>query len=213
MEAHKVNVPALTVGCHFEEEEIDNAEESGLTRELPTFTWGRIRIWALHVIFRRRMPPREADGERREGGSRCADHLVETTSSRYRILFRLMALGYATAAMYHVAALAVPAFARTAYPPTYPPVRHIAFVMVDSLTSFLFLARPRWFIWPYVALTVQILQGHGLRGWQTWLDKHQLNWIDAITVFGALLGLALLLFDRLNGKSGEFTSAGNAMNR
>ena len=106
-----------------------------------------------------------------------------------------MALGCATAAFYHVAALAFPAFAKMAYPPTYPPLRHITFVIADSLTSFLFLLRPRWFIWFYLVLTVQILQGHGLRGWQTWVDKHQFNWIDAITVFGALLGLVLLLLD------------------
>ena len=87
-----------------------------------------------------------------------------------------------------------------AYPATYPPLRHITFVIVDSLTSFLFLSRPRWFIWPYLVLTIQILQGHGLRGWQTWVGKHQVNWIDAITVFGALLGLVLLALDLVDQK-------------
>jgi len=111
-----------------------------------------------------------------------------------------MALGFATAAIYHVAALAIPAFANMAYPRTYPPVRHITFVVVDSLTGLLFLSRPRWFIWPYLLLTVQILQGHGLGGWRTWVNKHQVNWIDAVTVFGALLGLVLLLLDRISGE-------------
>jgi hypothetical protein len=113
-----------------------------------------------------------------------------------------MAVGCAVAALYHVAALAIPAFGKMAYAATYPPLRHIAFIILDSLTSLLFLSRPRWFIWPYLLLTVQILQGHGVRGWQTWVGKNQVNWIDAITVFGALLGLALLALDLVDQKRG-----------
>ena len=78
----------------------------------------------------------------------------------------------------------------------YPPLRHVTFVIVDGLGAFLFLSRPRWFIWPYLVLTLQVLQGHGVRAWQTWVQEHQLNWIDAITVSGILLGLTLLLLDR-----------------
>jgi hypothetical protein len=134
------------------------------------------------------------------------DRLGEATPSRYRILFRLMAAGCAMAAVCHVAALAIPAFGKMAYAPGYPPLRHVTFVIVDSLASFLFLSRPRWFIWPYLVLTIQILQGHGLRGWRTWADKHQLNWVDAITVFGALLGLVLLALDLVDQRRGEFMS-------
>jgi hypothetical protein len=67
---------------------------------------------------------------------------------------------------------------------------------VNSLAAFLFLKRPRWFIWPYLALTAQVLQGHGVRLWQTWVDAHQINWLDAIVVPGVLLGLVLLLRER-----------------
>jgi len=114
-----------------------------------------------------------------------------------------MAAGFMVAALYHLAALAVPAFARMAYSPTYPQLRHITFVIVNILAASLFLWRPRWSIWPYLALTIQILQGHGVHGWRSLILKHQLNWVDAITVFGALLGLILLLFDRVAGKRGE----------
>jgi hypothetical protein len=107
-----------------------------------------------------------------------------------------MAAGFALAALYHVTALAIPAFAKIAYPPTYPPLRHVTFAIVDSLGAFLFLTRPRWLIWPYMVLTLQVLQGHGVRAWQTWVHEHWLNWIDAITVLGILLGLILLLLDR-----------------
>ena len=133
--------------------------------------------------------------------SRYTDGLRQATTPR--VLFRLVAAGFAAAALYHLAALASPAFARMAYSPTYSPLRHIAFVIVDILAASLFLWRPRWFIWPYLALTIQILQGHGVHAWRTLIYKHQLDWIDAITAFGALLGLILLLFDRIAGKRRE----------
>jgi hypothetical protein len=107
-----------------------------------------------------------------------------------------MAAGCAGTALYHLAALLIPAFAKIAYPLTYPLLQHVTFMIVDGLAALLFLLRPRWFIWPYLALTVQVLQGHGVRGCRTWVQKHQLDWIDGITVFGVFIGLALLVPDR-----------------
>jgi hypothetical protein len=129
----------------------------------------------------------------------------QATAPHYKVLFQLAAAGFAIAALYHVAALAIPSFARMAYPPTYPTLRHITFVIVNILAASLFLWRPRWFIWPYLALTIQILQGHGVHGWRILVHEHRLNWIDGITVFGALTGLILLLRDRAAGKRREFT--------
>jgi hypothetical protein len=133
--------------------------------------------------------------------SRYTDCVGQVTTPR--VLFSLLAAGFAAAALYHLAALTIPAFAKMAYSPSYPQLRHIVFVFVDILAASLFLWRPRWFIWPYLALTIQILQGHGVHGWQSLHYKHQLDWIDVITVFGALLGLILLLFDRIAGKRRE----------
>jgi hypothetical protein len=113
-----------------------------------------------------------------------------------RAPFRFMAAGCAGAALYHLTALLIPAFAKIAYPLTYPTLRHITFIMLDGLAALLFLLRPRWFIWPYLVLTVQVLQGHAVRGYQNWVQKHQLNWIDTITVFGVFMGLVLLVLDR-----------------
>ena len=107
-----------------------------------------------------------------------------------------MAAGFTLAGLYHLAALAIPAFARVAYPPMYSALRHVIFVIVDSLGAWLFLRRPRWLIWPYLVLTLQVLQGHGVRAWQTLVNEHQINWIDAVTVLGVLLGLISLLLDR-----------------
>src|ERR1700733_5636015 len=105
---------------------------------------------------------------------------IVATASHNSILFRLMAVIFGLAALYHAAALFIPAFAKAAYPATYPPLRHVAFVIVNSLAAFLFLKRPRWFIWPYLVLTVQVLQGHGGRLWRAWGDEHQINWVDLI---------------------------------
>ena len=118
------------------------------------------------------------------------------SGARLTIPFRVMAAGFAVAALYHLAALAIPAFANIAYPPMYPPLRHVAFVIADVLGASLFLSRPRWFLWPYLVLTLQVLQGHGVRAWRTWTLERRINWIDAITVLVVLFGLILLLLDR-----------------
>jgi hypothetical protein len=107
-----------------------------------------------------------------------------------------VAAAFGIAALYHLAALAVPAFAAVAYSPAYPPLRHVVFVLVDSAGAFLFLSRPPWLIWPYLVLTFQVMQGHGVRLWQTWALERQISSIDAITVFVVLMGLLLLFLDR-----------------
>jgi peptidoglycan/LPS O-acetylase OafA/YrhL len=117
-----------------------------------------------------------------------------------------MAVIFGLAVLYHAAALSIPAFTKAAYPATYPPLRHVAFIMVNSLAAFLFLKRPRWLIWPYMVLTAQVLQGHGVRLRQTWVDAHKINWIDVIVVCGVLLGLVLLLQERKEKRNK--TSAG-----
>jgi len=124
--------------------------------------------------------------------------LAVATASRRTILFRFVAVGFALAAIYHLAALAIPTFARVAYPPAYPVLRHVAFVIVDS---------PRWFIWPYVLLTLQVLQGHDVRAWQTWVQEREIQWIDDITVLGILLGLVLLFLDRAHWNTRRFCVA------
>jgi len=122
-------------------------------------------------------------------------------ASHSSIPFRLMAVIFVLAVLYHAAALSIPAFAKAAYPATYPPLRHVAFIIVNSLAAFLFLRRPRWFIWPYLVLTAQVLQGHGVRLRQTWVDARQINWIDVIVVSGVLLGLVLLLRERIDQRN------------
>jgi len=110
--------------------------------------------------------------------------------------FRLMAAGFAAAALYHLTALTIPAFARVSYSPTYPVWRHLTFILVDGSAAYFMLRRLPWFIWAYLVLTIQVLQGHGLRLWQVWFGQHRIQWIDLITVLGTLLGLLFLYWDR-----------------
>jgi hypothetical protein len=84
------------------------------------------------------------------------------------IRFRVMAVGFAGTALYLLAALAVPAFAKIAYAPAYPPLRQIVFILFDGSAAYLMLSRPPWFIWLYLVLTAQVIQGRGGRAWQTW---------------------------------------------
>jgi hypothetical protein len=116
-----------------------------------------------------------------------------------------MAAGFTIAALFHCAGLASPALSRISHAPTYPPLRHVVFILIDGVAAFLFWSPPRWFIWPYVLLTVQVLQGHGARAWDTWSQAQKVNWIDVITVMGTLLGLTLLAMERKHagGKTRE----------
>jgi hypothetical protein len=53
--------------------------------------------------------------------------MKQAPSHRYRLLLRMMAALFVSAALYHAAALAIPAFARAANPTAYSPLRHIVF--------------------------------------------------------------------------------------
>ncbi len=110
--------------------------------------------------------------------------------------FRLAALGAAVAVGAHLSALIVSAFARSAYPPGYPPWRHVMFVAIDGTLACLFVTRRRWLVWPYAALTLQVLLGHGVAAWESWARTGHVAWIDAAATIGVPLGLVLLIVDR-----------------
>lgn len=122
--------------------------------------------------------------------------MAATLQHAQPIQFRVLAAGFAVAALYHFTALAIPAFAKIAYAATYPFLRHVVFILIDISVAYLLLLRPPWFIWLYLALTVQVIQGHGLRAWRTWFQHDRINWIDIVTVLATLLGLTFLYLDR-----------------
>lgn len=111
------------------------------------------------------------------------------------VVFRLAAAAFAFAAAYHTTAIVVPAFARIAYPTTYPLLRHVVFVVIDGSFAWLFLWRPIWLIWPYSVLTIQVINGHGGAAWSMWHHERRVDWISLALVIGVVLGLWLLIAD------------------
>jgi hypothetical protein len=112
-------------------------------------------------------------------------------------LYRLVAAACFFAALYHVAAIAIPAFGAMAYPPTYPLWRHLIFIVVNTIFGALFLQRRTWVIWPYALLVLQIYNGHGVGAWRLWQREDRIDWVSVITVIGATIGLALMIVDRI----------------
>jgi hypothetical protein len=103
--------------------------------------------------------------------------------------------------LYHAAGLTIPAFARIAYPPNYPPLRHIVFIVIDAASAYLFLIRPRWLIWAFLILAAQVLYSHGTHTVQTWQESHQINWVDPTVIAITLYGLTILYLDRGHARS------------
>ncbi len=106
-------------------------------------------------------------------------------------VYRIASAAFLIAASYHLTALFIPAFAAVAYPPGYPRLRHVAFIGLNVVFSQLFVWRPRWLVWPYALMTLQILNGHGRGAWRLWQVQRRVDWISVALVMGAV---ALLFF-------------------
>ena len=118
------------------------------------------------------------------------------------VAFRLAAAASAGAAVYHATAIAVPAFAKIAYPPTYPVWRHVVFVLIDANLAWLLLWRPIWLIWPFAVLTAQVIHGHGGWAWRLWRQEGRVDWISVAAVIGIPIVLGLLFLDRRGRRHG-----------
>jgi len=126
--------------------------------------------------------------------------VVRHENMKRALVFRLAAAGAAVAAGIHASALALPRFAAAAYSPAYPAWRHIVFIAVDSAVAWLFLRRPRWFVWAYAVLTAQVLYSHGGAAWTAWHRDGHLSWIDAAAIVAVPLGLAVLVTEHGSSK-------------
>ncbi|HZR24487.1 MAG TPA: hypothetical protein VFA59_12910 [Vicinamibacterales bacterium] len=105
------------------------------------------------------------------------------------------------AALYHASALLIPAFAARAYAPTYPPIRHVAFVLINLACALLLLRRPIWFVPLYALLVVQVLNGHGRVAWDAWRAAKPIYAVDVLVSIGVLAVLALLVVDALDARA------------
>lgn len=111
------------------------------------------------------------------------------------VVFRACALFAIAAAAFHAAAMASPAVARIEYEPTYPAWRHVLFIIIDVAAARLFLRRPRWFVWAYAVLTIQVLNGHGRGAWHLWVERQRVDWISVAISLAAPAILVLLFVD------------------
>lgn len=111
-------------------------------------------------------------------------------------VFRLCAVFALASATFHAVSMVSPAVARLEYEPTYPPSRHLVFIGINLALVWLFLRRPRWFVFAFALLTAQILNGHGRAAWALWRMEGRLEWISIVVSAGALVILALLIVDR-----------------
>src|SRR5829696_1457654 len=127
---------------------------------------------------------------------------ASTPSRLLRAAFGCASVLFMAAALYHVAALSLPSFARMAYPSGYSALRHAAFTIFDLGFAWLFVVRPRWLLWPFLALTVEVLAGHGMAAWRQWHGARQVDPISIACVIAVLLGLILLLRARGQGLPG-----------
>jgi len=110
--------------------------------------------------------------------------------------FRVSAAGALVAALFHAAAMLSQPVAALEYKPTYPTWRHVAFIVIDMSLAWLLLRRPRWLVWAFAALTLQILSSHGVGAWAMWTAQHRIDWISVAISIAAPVVLLLLFMDR-----------------
>ncbi len=113
-----------------------------------------------------------------------------------RLAFGLLALAFAGAAAFHLAAAARPGVDESSSAP-----RHAAFVAVNLACAFGFARRPGWFAPAFALLTVQQLASHGgqaLREWRAGRVD-----VASLAVLAVMpLALALLAADARRARAG-----------
>ena len=105
-----------------------------------------------------------------------------------RTLFRIFALLFVAAAIYHAAAFAHPALSEGG-----TRSRHAAFFAIDLLFAWYMLKRPRWFVAAFSLLTLETLYGHGLHAWKLWHDQGRLDWLSFAVLIAVPCMLAFLI--------------------
>lgn len=93
------------------------------------------------------------------------------------VLFRIVGVGFAGAAVFHAAAIVHPGIAEPS-----PPWRHGLFVLINGLVAVGFFLRPVAFAWLLSVLTVQQLYSHGTYGWQVLTTEGRLDWASVLVL-------------------------------
>ena len=112
------------------------------------------------------------------------------------MIYRVGAAAFLAAALYHLAAVLIPAFGEIAYTATYPLWRHVVFILINVTFAWLLVRQVRWVVWPFALLTLQIFNGHGRAAWMAWSRESRFAWVDVLTTVGASVFLILLIVSR-----------------
>jgi hypothetical protein len=111
-------------------------------------------------------------------------------------LFRILAVLFAGAAVYHAAAFFHPAFSNGG-----AHWRHASFCAIDLLFAWYILRRPRWFVWAFGLLTLETLWSHGSHAWRLWSTEGRPDWLSFVVLIVVPCTLALLMRDALDRRS------------
>jgi len=99
-------------------------------------------------------------------------------------LFRILAVLFVGAAIYHAIAFFLSAFSAGG-----SPWRHGIFCAIDLICAGFLLRRPRWFVTAFGILTLQALNSHGHHAWMLQHEQRRLDWLS----FAVLLVMPLTM--------------------
>ena len=108
-------------------------------------------------------------------------------------LFRILAVLFVGAAVYHAVAFFHPAFSNGG-----AHWRHAFFYATDILCAWYILRRPPWFVLAFSLLTIQQLCSHGAHAWMLWRAEGRLDWLSFAVLIVVPCTLALLMRDALD---------------
>jgi hypothetical protein len=80
--------------------------------------------------------------------------------------------------------------------------RHAIFFLVDLISAWFLLRRPRWFVVAFGALTLETLYGHGTHAWMMWHRNAQIDWLSIGVLIVVPMTLALLIEDAMERRRG-----------
>ena len=105
-------------------------------------------------------------------------------------IFRIIAVLFIGAAIYHAAAFFAPAFSHGG-----AHWRHASFWVIDLLCAWYLLRRPRWFVAAFGVLTLETLCSHGAHAWMLWHTERRLDWLSFAVLIVVPFTLVLLIRD------------------
>jgi hypothetical protein len=113
---------------------------------------------------------------------------------RTQLRFRLISIGFAIGAAYHIAAIVLPRFSLSGGSFT-PWWRDALFTIIDLALGYAALKRPPILIPAMFLLLLQQLSTHGVRLWHM-AAQGRIDWLSALVLVFLVFSLVTLILDR-----------------